>query len=113
MDSLASSRRQFIVKASALAAGMAGGPVLATEHGTHGAMLGHGGEQGYVMRADVTQHCATCEFWGGQRRLNAERTEVTVGGLGWCNNPQSPNFQKLTSPEHGPMQVWKKWGALG
>jgi hypothetical protein len=29
--------------------------------------------------------------------------------LGWCNNPQSPNYQKTTGPEHGPMGVWKKW----
>jgi len=33
--------------------------------------------------------------------------------LGWRNDPASPNNQKLTSPEHGPMDAWKKWSLLG
>jgi hypothetical protein len=75
--------------------------------------MGRGGTDGYVMESSVTQRCATCEFWGGGRRLSSDRKSITVTGLGWCNNPASPNFQKLTSPEHGPMDVWKKWQALG
>jgi hypothetical protein len=53
--------------------------------------------------------CATCEFWGGPRRLARDGKTVTMTGFGWCNNPQSQNYQKMTSPEHGPMAVWKKW----
>ncbi len=106
-------RRAFLMATGALAAGSlltvsAAGRAVAAEH----AAMGHGGVDGYVMDSTVEQHCATCEFWGGPRRLAADGKTITVTGLGWCNNPQSGNYQKLTSPEHGPMAVWKKWSLL-
>jgi hypothetical protein len=110
--------RRALLKTSAVAAGsllgcasLAAGRALAASHEGMAA-LGHGGGDGYVMQSDVTQRCATCEFWGGPRRLAADGKTITVTGLGWCNNKQSPNFQKITSPEHGPMEVWKKWQVL-
>lgn len=102
---------------SALLSGAAVAAVLPA-HAHEGAahadtMLGMGDSDGYLMSAKLTQHCATCEFWGGERRLSEDRGSLTVMGLGWCNNPKSPNYRKRTSPEHGPMDVWQKWGALG
>lgn len=111
-------RRIFLKRAASLAATTLAGAALAeqvnaTEHEGHGGMLGKGGSDGYVMSSSVEKHCATCEFWGGQRRVSEDGKEITVGWLGWCNNPDSANYQKLTSPEHGPMDVWKKWSVLG
>ncbi|MBK7972312.1 MAG: hypothetical protein IPK07_03185 [Deltaproteobacteria bacterium] len=78
----------------------------------HMGALGHGGDDGYVVSASLTQHCATCDNWGGQRRISADGTTITVTGLGWCNNRESRNFRRMTSPDHGPMKVWRKWGVL-
>ncbi len=117
MNEIESDRRKFILKACAAAAGSvlgAGmiGRAVAGEHESGGAM-GHGSADGYVMDSTVTKHCATCEFWGGPRRLSQDRKSITITGLGWCNNPESLNYQKLTSPEHGPMDAWKKWQLIG
>lgn len=49
----------------------------------------------------------------GERRLAKDGATLTVMGLGWCSNPKSPNYQNLTSPEHGPMDVWQKWSLIG
>jgi len=68
---------------------------------------------GLTMTAATEKHCGTCEFWGGPRRISTDQKTVTITGLGWCNNPKSPMFQKVTAPDHGPMDAWKKWGALG
>jgi hypothetical protein len=115
MTDLRSERRAFLVKTCAVAAGSLLGArvvrqAVAAEHeGKAMEVMGHGGTDGYVLRSTVTQHCGTCEFWGGPRRLAQDGTTITITGLGWCNNPQSQNYQKMTSPEHGPMAVWKKW----
>jgi hypothetical protein len=118
MDTFANDRRTFIRRTGAVAAtAMLAGPLVRRalgaehEHAGHGA-LGRGGADGYVMDATVTKHCGTCGFWGGPRRLSADRKSITVTGLGWGNNPASPNHQKMTSPEHGPMDAWKKWSLL-
>ena len=114
MTSFGSDRRAFVRLTGAIAGAVLAGPLVGRASGAadHDAM-GHGGSDGYVMEATVANHCATCEFWGGPRRISADRKTLTVTGLGWCNNPASPNYQKLTSPEHGPMDVWKKWQVLG
>lgn len=119
MDDSTNERRRFLTRAAGLAAttlaataAASGARAAEHEHGTHGA-TGKGGADGYVMSSKVEKLCATCEFWGGQRRLSTDGAEITVGGLGWCNNPDSPNHHKLTSPEHGPMGVWKRWSVLG
>ncbi len=114
MKTTRTDRRAFLrstgaVAAASLLAGPFAGRVAGMEH----AAMGHGATDGYVMPSTVTKHCATCEFWGGPRRLSPDGKSITVTGLGWCNNPSSGNYQKLTSPEHGPMEVWKKWSLLG
>jgi hypothetical protein len=105
MKDIKTDRRAFILKSFTAAAGsvLAAAiirPAIAAE-AAGDAMLGHGGTEGYVLPSTVTQHCGTCEFWGGPRRLSKDGKSITVSGLGWCNNPASPNYEKMTSPETG------------
>ena len=112
-------RRTFIAKAfggvasAIVLPAVIGTAVVAAAQESHETMLGRGGNDGYIMDASVKRHCGTCEFWGGPRRVSEDRKSVTITGLGWCNNPASPNYQKMTSPEHGPMDTWRKWRVLG
>lgn len=108
-------RRNLLRTAVAMGAGVALAGTARAEPGAdeHMGALGHGGDDGYVVDASLTQHCATCDNWGGQRRISADGKTITITGMGWCNNRESPNFRKMTSPDHGPMKVWKKWGVLG
>ena len=114
MKEVMTERRTFLRQTGALAAGtMLAAPFVHRADGAeHHEAMGRGGADGYLVEATVTNRCATCEFWGGPRRLAPDRKSITVTGLGWCNNPASPNYQKLTSPDHGPMEVWRKWQIL-
>ena len=40
----------------------------------------------YEMSGDTKGQCGTCAFWGGKRRVSADRKTVFVQSLGWCNN---------------------------
>lgn len=117
MSQKSSDRRTFIAKTcAAFAIALAGSAVRAVGAGAqenHETTLGHGGSEGYIMDASVKKHCGTCEFWGGPRRISEDGKTITITGLGWCNNRASHNYQKLTSPEHGPMDTWRKWSVLG
>ena len=119
MTEMKSGRRPFLMNTCAvMAAALAGSAVIGTSvdaaaQESHKAMLGRGGSDGYIMDASVKEHCATCEFWGGPRRVSEDRKTLTMTGLGWCNNPKSANYQKMTSPDNGPMGVWRKWAVLG
>ncbi len=109
-------RRDFLLRTCVLVSGSLFAATVpigarATEH-AGSAMLGKGGSDGYIMDSETTQRCGTCVFWGGPRRVGQDGKTITVMGLGWCNNPQSPNYQKMTSPDHGPMSHWRKWPAI-
>ncbi len=117
-------RRAFVRAAAVLLGGsallpaMVGAAEAAPQAGQSQGMamsVGHAEADGYAIEATTTAHCATCEFWGGPRRISQDRKTITTTGLGWCNNPASPNYQKQTTPDHGPMplSVWKKWLGLG
>lgn len=118
VDQAGTSRRRFLgLAATGAVAAAAGVPLRAEQHaghGEHGPMDtgGSGGTDGYHLPSGTEQRCGTCNFWGGQRRLSPDGGEVIVGGLGWCNNPDSPNYQKLTAPDHGPMPAWVRWTVL-
>jgi len=116
MNEVNSNRRGFLVKSAAVVVGSVLGSAtlrsIARGQESMGAM-GHGEAGGYVMATGIIKHCGTCEFWGGPRRISSDGKTITVTGLGWCNNPNSPNYQKMTTPDHGPMDTWRKWGALG
>jgi len=78
----------------------------ATEH------QGAGSSTAYAISADTKERCGTCQFWGGKRRVSEDGKTVLAESLGVCNNPPSHNYQKVTTPETGPMPLWKKWEAL-
>ncbi|HKV54494.1 MAG TPA: hypothetical protein VJN94_07600 [Candidatus Binataceae bacterium] len=121
MNELKTDRRRFVVKTAAILLGSMLIPVTARRAAGAGngamkmggmPMMGEGGVEGYIMNTSVTNHCGTCEYWGGPRRLSADGKTLTISGLGWCNNPDSPNYRKQTTPDHGPMSTWCKWRAL-
>jgi len=66
----------------------------------------------FAIAADTKDRCGTCQFWGGRRRVSDDGKSVLAESLGTCNNPPSHNFRKVTTPETGPMPLWKKWEAL-
>jgi len=77
------------------------------------AVLSYGGEDTMAadFQANATGKCATCLFWGGVRQISRDRNTVAADGKGWCNNPDSPAYRKLTNPDQGA-PVWRKWDAL-
>jgi len=116
MNEIESDRRSFLVKSVGLVAGSVLGsatlPLLARGQEHRGAP-DQDGSGDYVMASSTDKRCGTCEFWGGPRRLSSDGKTITITGLGWCNNAKSPMFQKTTTPDHGLMDSWKKWGAVG
>lgn len=66
----------------------------------------------FVVNANEENICATCRYWGGVRRVTEDKQTVYCESLGWCNNPDSYNYQKKTTPVAGPMKKWKKWEAI-
>ncbi len=97
-----------------LAAGVLGGLGLnaraASEHKMR--MKGAKGVPAVVVGAGKEGVCATCRFWGGIRRASEDKKTVYSESIGWCNNPNSPNYQQMTTPVTGPMKSWRKWEAL-
>ena len=83
------------------------GSLLAEQHPHHGGA-------GLVISAAAQKTCATCQYWGGMRKLSTDKGQVTAQSMGWCNNPASPNYQKLTEADHEMTKpgVWKKWDLL-
>jgi anaerobic selenocysteine-containing dehydrogenase len=70
------------------------------------------GADAFPVNAQAQGVCATCQFWGGIRRVSEDKKTVYCESLGWCNNVKSNFFQSKTTPETGPMNSWKKWEAL-
>lgn len=103
-------RRRFMYRAGQL---VAGGLLGSTLLHAQAADAPASGDNFYPVDASTEGKCATCEYWGGVRRVTRDRNQVLVQSLGWCNNPESHHFQRLTTPETGPMESWKKWGVLG
>ena len=116
MNEVKSDRRGFLIKSAGLVAAslLASATLPSLLKGQEGSQpTGQEDATGFTMTAATVKHCGTCEFWGGPRRLSSDGKTITITGLGWCNNPKSPIFQKVTTPDHGPMDTWRKWGALG
>lgn len=109
------NRRQFV--AASLGAGAAFSlPLSLSKNDSSAAALpltaSAQSESSLVVSATLEGRCATCVYWGGQRSVNREKTQVRVMSFGTCNNSESPMFGQTTSPEHGPMAFWAKWPAL-
>ena len=66
----------------------------------------------YEMSSATEGKCATCRYWGGVRKLSKDGETVISQSLGYCNNPESHNYHKTTTPETGPMKKWKKWEVI-
>ncbi len=115
-DTVNAERRRFMTDSAMVGATLVAGTglagvVMAAEHGGDHDRAGVATEKGVRFGKDE-RACATCVFWGGTRKLIRDGDAVVAKSLGWCNNPESPNYGKLTSPEH-LMPQWKKWGVLG
>jgi anaerobic selenocysteine-containing dehydrogenase len=106
------SRRSFLSASGKLFAGAAAlGPLAAYAAQEHEA---HGSGHGLIVDAASQNRCATCQFWGGMRKVSEDKTQVIAQSMGWCNNPDSPNHHKLTAADHHMKKagVWKKWTVL-
>ena len=108
------SRRNFLSNSAKLLAGsvaFVSVNALASSH--EGPMHGASGE-GTAIDATATDTCATCQYWGGMRKVSEDKAQVVAQSMGWCNNPDSMNFRKLTNPDHVMQKtgIWKKWIAL-
>lgn len=107
---MGNERRRFLGKTTAAAAALVVGNAAAQPGKGDGRPRWQ--RRAYGVAADTTNKCATCVFWGGQRHVTREKDMVHVESLGMCNNPASPNYHTITSPDTGPMKAWVKWPAL-
>jgi hypothetical protein len=48
------------------------------------------------------------------RKVSKDKTMVTAQSMGWCNNPNSMNYQNLTPADKVMKKtgIWKKWSAI-
>lgn len=114
------NRRGFLKTGGAAlavgAAGLLGARAHADEHAGHmtpgGQLKSEKGTDAFTVKAKEPGLCATCQFWGGVRRVSEDKGTVYCESLGWCNNPKSHHYQSKTTPVTGPMDSWKKWEAL-
>jgi anaerobic selenocysteine-containing dehydrogenase len=108
------SRRNFLKTSGTLLVGTTALAALAAQAGDEHAHAHGGAGDGHAISASTENTCATCEFWGGMRKLSQDKSEVIAQSMGWCNNPESPNHAKLTAPDHlmAKSGIWKKWGAI-
>jgi hypothetical protein len=105
-------RRSFLINSGKLLAGVAAfGSLTAYAEGErHHDDSGNG----LVVEAASKNRCATCQFWGGMRKVSDDKQQVIAQSMGWCNNPDSPNHQKLTAADHHMKKagIWEKWAVL-
>ena len=108
------SRRNFLTSAGKLLISTVTlGSIAASAGEEHTKMRGVSGD-GLAVDATSKNICGTCQFWGGMRKISENKREVIAQSMGWCNNPDSPNYQKLTMADHLMKKpgIWKKWPAL-
>jgi hypothetical protein len=107
------TRRRFISRSGTLIATTAAmgltQSAVSQDHSQHG-----GAGDGLRVSTSLEKTCATCRYWGGMRRVAKDKSEVTTQSMGWCNNPDSPNFSKLTQADHQMKKpgIWEKWSVL-
>ncbi len=65
--------------------------------------------------ASTDRRCATCDFWGGQRVLAADKGSVTTAdaATGICNNPQSPLYNRQARADQIFVNGYRRWKELG
>ena len=109
------NRRTFSMQVAGIAAAAAAGigtAEAAEPH--HEAEISGPTADGWKLASDTKSHCGTCQFWGGMRKISDDKKQVVAVSLGWCNNPDSPNYHNMTPPVHEMTEpnIWRKWGAL-
>ena len=108
------SRRNFLVTSGKLLVGtVALGPLAA--HASEERAHMHGSTvNGLVLDAISKDICATCQFWGGMRKVSEDKKQVIAQSMGWCNNPDSANHNRLTTADLQMKKpgIWKKWTVL-
>ena len=106
------SRRNFLASSGSLLVGTAalGGIINANAMEKHH----HGSGDGMEVDASMKDMCGTCRYWGGMRKVSDDKKKVIAQSMGWCNNPDSMNHQKLTAADHKMKKpgIWKKWDVL-
>lgn len=77
-------------------------------------LAGGGNDAAAASFAANDRRCATCDFWGGQRSLAADRRSVTTadGATGICNNPQSPLFNRQARADQVFANGYRRWREL-
>ncbi|MGD2073488.1 MAG: hypothetical protein PVI91_06630 [Gammaproteobacteria bacterium] len=108
------SRRKFLATSGKLLVSTAAlGTIAAHATEAHAQRQG-GSENGLAVPAAAKDTCGTCQFWGGMRKVSDDKKEVVAQSMGWCNNPDSPNYQKLTAVDNQMKKpgIWKKWPVL-
>ena len=108
------SRRQFIAATGKLLVGTAAFGSLSVQAADSHDQMHAGSGEGLAVDAAAEDTCATCQFWGGMRKISSDKKQVIVQSMGWCNNPQSMNHEKLTPADHMMKKpgIWQKWSAL-
>ncbi|HDY82517.1 MAG TPA: hypothetical protein ENH48_06130 [Halieaceae bacterium] len=102
---VATDRRKFIFRSSQAVIGAAlVSSALPSSAGDADSYL--------ALDSSAKQLCGTCQHWGGRRRISADGKSLEIDGLGWCNNPKSPNYRKTTGPKGGMKLVWEKWSEI-
>jgi hypothetical protein len=75
------TRRGFLATAGKLALGVA---VLGSTVADAGEPHAHaGGGDGIALETSATNRCATCDFWGGMRKLALGGKLLTTQSMGW------------------------------
>jgi hypothetical protein len=108
------SRRNFLFSSGKLLVGTAAfGSLIAHSSEKYVHMRGDSGD-GHAIDAMAKNTCATCQFWGGMRKISGDKKQVIAQSMGWCNNPYSPNYKMLTMADNEMKKpnIWKKWPAL-
>jgi len=105
------TRRNFLATSASLIAGSVAAAPLGVLAGSH-EHAKHG--DGLTIDAAAKDTCGTCQYWGGMRKLSEDKSTVTAQSMGWCNNPSSMSYQKLTPADKIMKKtgIWKKWGAI-
>lgn len=108
------SRRQFFIASGKLLASTAALGALGAHATAAHAAMPEGSGDGLAVPAAARDRCGTCQFWGGMRKISEDKTEVLAQSMGWCNNPDSANYRKLTTADNQMKKpgIWKKWPAL-
>ena len=78
-------------------------------------VAGSGNDAAAATFSANDRRCATCDFWGGQRSLAADRRNVTTadGATGICNNPQSPLYNRQARADQVFANGYRRWRELG